>query len=95
LRKFTPSRYRKPGGARITAAQTLKRWLALLDLLRAGDYPNKATLAEALRYDARTIQWDIATLRQEFGAPIEFDREQNGFYLADKRWRLDDPRRRK
>lgn len=88
MRSYTPSHYRKPGGARITAAQTLKRWLALLDLLRAGDYPNKAAIAQALLFDARTIQTDIKTLRKEFGAPIEFDREQNGFYLSNRRWRL-------
>jgi predicted DNA-binding transcriptional regulator YafY len=87
-RVFSPSRYR-PAGGRGNFVQGVKRWLALLDLLRAGDYPNKAAIAEALRYDARTIQGDIATLRQEFDAPTEFDREQNGFYLADKRWRLD------
>lgn len=91
-KQFTPSRYRPPiGSGNFVAA--VKRWLRLLDLLRSGDHPNKATLAEALRYDARTIQSDIATLRREFGAPIEFDREQNGFYLSDKRWRLGDARK--
>ena len=88
-RIFTPSNYRKPG-ASVTIADVVRRWLALIEILRAGDYPNKAALAETLRYDARTIQSDIADLRREFGAPIEFDRDRNGFYLSDRRWRLGD-----
>jgi predicted DNA-binding transcriptional regulator YafY len=85
--KRKPSKYRRPGSS-VSTSQTVKRWLALIDVLRGNDYPNKAALAERLRFDARTIQKDIATLRREFGAPIEFDREQNGFYLTNRRWRL-------
>jgi hypothetical protein len=87
-RQFQPSRYRKLGqGGGIVDA--IKRWLALLDLLRVGDYPNKTTLAATLRYDARTIQTDIGMLKREF------DAEQNGFYLTDRRWRLGDGRPKK
>jgi predicted DNA-binding transcriptional regulator YafY len=68
---------------------TLTRWLQILTALRAGEYPTKETLAKRFNVTRRTIQFDIAALKRHFKAPIAFDREQNGFYLTEKKWRLD------
>jgi predicted DNA-binding transcriptional regulator YafY len=72
-----------------TAVATIRRWLRLLTLLRERLFLNKDQLALEIGCSRRTIQHDLATLRREFGAPIEFDTDRNGFYLADRRWRLD------
>lgn len=71
-------------------ATIVRRVLLVVSELRARSYPNKALLAELTESNERTVQRDIKMLREHFGAPIEFDRDQNGFYLSDRRWRLDD-----
>jgi hypothetical protein len=43
------------------------------------------------RTGARTIHRDLAMLRKEFGAPVFFDRERNGFRLSDKDWEFPKP----
>jgi predicted DNA-binding transcriptional regulator YafY len=52
----------------------------------AGEFPNKVTLAEELKITTRAVQHYTVLLR-EFGAPLEFDRERNGFYFS-KEWYL-------
>jgi len=38
--------------------------------------------------DARTIQRDIAFLKDQLGAPLEFCRKRNGYFLSDLSWSL-------
>lgn len=51
-------------------------------------FPNKAELAKALEMSVRTMQRDLAELRDYYQAPLKFDREKNGFYFSDPKWQL-------
>ena len=64
----------------------VRRFLAIVEAIRAGDFPNKATLSLELKITPRTVQHYTVLLR-ELGAPLEFDRERNGFYFS-KEWYL-------
>jgi len=75
----------------------LKRLLAMLKENRYPNYPRflaemkRQDLAGAYNLSARTLQRDVAFLKQEYGAPIEYDRERRGYYLADPDWSADIP----
>ncbi len=56
--------------------------------IQRGRYPTKADLARVVNRTPRTVQSDIRALRDDWDAPLEFDREKNGFYFADPAWRL-------
>ena len=64
----------------------VRRFLAIVHSIRAGEFPNKVTLAEELGCTTRAVQHYTVLLR-ELGAPLEFDRERNGFYFS-KEWYL-------
>lgn len=75
----------------------LKRLLAMLKENRYPNYPR--FLAEMKHHDiagvynlsARTLQRDIAFLKSEYRAPIEYDHERRGYFLADSGWSVDIP----
>jgi predicted DNA-binding transcriptional regulator YafY len=50
--------------------------------VKAGRHPNGPTLAADLEVSIRTIQRDIAYLRDLMQAPLEYDRHKNGFYYT-------------
>jgi len=52
----------------------VRRFLAILNSIRAGEFPNNTTLAEEIGVARRTVQHHLVLLR-DFGAPLEFDRE--------------------
>jgi predicted DNA-binding transcriptional regulator YafY len=56
--------------------------------IQQGRYPTKKTLAALVERSARTVQNDLRALRNDFGAPLEFDPGKNGFYFADPAWRF-------
>jgi predicted DNA-binding transcriptional regulator YafY len=64
----------------------VRRFLAIVEAIRAGDFPNKVTLAEELKITTRAVQHYTVLLR-ELGAPLEFDRGRNVFYFS-KEWYL-------
>ncbi|MFA6294159.1 MAG: WYL domain-containing protein [Victivallales bacterium] len=75
----------------------LLRLVKLVSELRENRYPNCQSFADKLLKSdlfenanvactAKTIQRDIKTLKDDFGADIEFDYQNNGFYLADRGW---------
>lgn len=68
--------------------ETVRRLKSICELLHAGRGVNKRTLAEKLERSQRTIQRDINALRDDFGAPIVFDRERNSFVLTEKGWQF-------
>lgn len=80
----------------------LIRMIRIVADLRKNSYPNCTTLVKKLR-DAdlyeniniccsqRTIKRDIDVLKKDFGAPIEFDYNQNGYYLTDRKWMFECP----
>ncbi len=80
----------------------LLRLIKLVAELKENRYPNCQAFADKLlkldQYQnenvackAKTIQRDIKTLKDDFGAPIEFDFKNNGFYLASHGWNFECP----
>ncbi len=47
-------------------------------------YPNTVTLARELEVSRRTLLRDIEYLRDQMGAPVEYDQIKKGFYYTDK-----------
>ncbi|HSP93109.1 MAG TPA: WYL domain-containing protein [Thermoanaerobaculia bacterium] len=47
--------------------------------IKEGRRPNTSSLAARLSVSSKTVQRDIDYLRDELGAPIEFEREENGY----------------
>jgi predicted DNA-binding transcriptional regulator YafY len=45
-------------------------------------YPNATSLARALDVSTKTVQRDLDYLRNELAAPIDFDREHNGYFYS-------------
>ena len=75
----------------------LLRLIKLVSELKQNRYPNCQSFADKLLKSdifenanvactAKTIQRDIKTLKDDFGAPIEFDCQNNGFYLTHHGW---------
>lgn len=62
--------------------------MALDQEIRSGKHPNCLTFAEEWQVSQKTIQRDIDFLRDQQGAPIEYDREKKGFYYSDPNWFL-------
>lgn len=75
----------------------LKRLLAMLKENRYPNYPRflaemrKLDVAGAYRLSARTLLRDIAFLKSEYNAPIDYDYERKGYYLAVPEWSVDIP----
>ena len=53
-------------------------------LLGQRRYPNAPQLAERLEVTIRTVYRDIGYMRYRFQAPIEFDREHNGYFYTEE-----------
>ena len=77
--------------------QRIKR---LLSMLKENRYPNfprflaemrRQDIAGAYNLSARTLQRDVAFLKSEYRAPIEYDYERRGYYLTDPDWSADIP----
>ena len=69
-------------------------------MLKENRYPNyprflaemkRQDIAGAYNLSARTLQRDVAFLKHEYGAPIEYDRERRGYFLTDPDWSADIP----
>lgn len=45
-------------------------------------FPNASSLAEMLGVSSKTVQRDLDYLRDELEAPIEFDRQENGYFYS-------------
>ncbi len=56
--------------------------------IRAGNRSNAARLAEIFEVSKRTIYTDRAFMIDRLGAPIEWDKEKEGWYYTDKTWVL-------
>ena len=75
----------------------LLRLVKLVSELKENRYPNCQSFSDKLLKSdlfenanvactAKTIQRDIRTLKDDFDAPIEFDCQNNGFYLTHHGW---------
>ena len=56
--------------------------------IRAGRHPNCLTFSADWEVSQKTVQRDIDFLRDQCGAPIEYDRVKKGFYYEDPTWVL-------
>lgn len=56
--------------------------------LRKGAYPNAASLAKLAGCSKNTAQRTIDRLRQEFGMPCEYDRQEHGYRLTNKYFQM-------
>lgn len=65
-----------------------ERLSKIVNELQRHRFPTRADLAELIERDPRTVQRDICALKNEWDAPIQFDRTRNGFYLTDSSWRM-------
>ncbi len=57
-------------------------------ILREGRYPNCRELAERFEVHRRTVERDIEVMRDQMGAPIEFDRGRGGYHYASSGFSL-------
>jgi predicted DNA-binding transcriptional regulator YafY len=56
--------------------------------IRAGRFPSVRSLAERLERSERTVKRDLRVLREQFDAPLHFDRERGGFRYREPGWML-------
>jgi predicted DNA-binding transcriptional regulator YafY len=56
--------------------------------LRAGQYPTSDRLAELTEVNPKTIRRDLDYLRDQYGAPVDFNRARNGWEYTDATYRL-------
>ncbi len=79
--------YRK-GIQDMSQRQQLERIMEIDRRIRDGEYPNPNQLAKDLEVSRRVIFVDRNFMLTRLGAPIEFNREQNGWYYTDETWIL-------
>lgn len=56
--------------------------------LRENRYPNCRTIARAFEVNPKTVHRDIEYLRDQLGAPIDFDPRRNGYYYTEPNYFL-------
>jgi proteasome accessory factor B len=66
----------------------LVRIIAIDQSIRSGALTNAQTLSRQLEVNPRTIRRDIAYLRDQLRAPIEFDPRRNGYFYKEPSYRL-------
>ncbi len=59
-----------------------RRLQAIHHAIKEGRRPNASTLARELSVSSKTVQRDLDYLRDELQAPIEYDRQENGYLYA-------------
>jgi predicted DNA-binding transcriptional regulator YafY len=73
---------------RLPTRPALVRLARILNEIRDGRTPNASTLARTLEVTPRTIQRDLDYLRDQLGAPIEYDRKSHGYFSTDPSYQL-------
>lgn len=66
----------------------LRRAQKILELLRAGRYPNSTNITEYCNCSRSTAQRTIYRLRDEHLVPIEYDEAKRGYFLRDRDYTL-------
>lgn len=69
-------------------ARALSRLRTIHEEVSAGKYPTVRRLAELLERSERTVKRDLRYLRDQLGAPLEFDREKGGWRYRELGWSL-------
>jgi predicted DNA-binding transcriptional regulator YafY len=65
-----------------------RRILELDDLLRSGKKVTATTLANKWETSTKTVQRLVDNLRDEFGAPLEWDARRGTYFYSDETWHL-------
>lgn len=73
---------------KLTRATQFERIRKLDELLRQAGRHAKRYLATELEVSEKTVQRDLEFLRDRLEAPLEYDREENGYYYTSRDWRL-------
>jgi proteasome accessory factor B len=71
--------------------RTKPQFTRLMELdrrIRNGEYPNCLTFSTEWEVSQKTVQRDIDFLRDQLGAPLEYDRDRKGFRYAHQNWFL-------
>ena len=90
------------GGDMPIGKKQLLRLIRLVAQLKENRYPNCSSFAAAMRKadldenlnvscTPKTIFRDIQTLKDDFNAPIKFDKVRNGYYLSKRNWNFSCP----
>ena len=53
------------------------------DWIRSGKYPNATSAAKEMEVNRRTVKRDFEFLRDGFNAPLEYSRENNGYFYTE------------
>lgn len=72
----------------------IRRMQVLLKMMRKSAYPNHTSFIREMQKEdiafkgisSKTLQRDIADLRDEYGAPVKYDAVRQGYYLEDTDW---------
>jgi predicted DNA-binding transcriptional regulator YafY len=75
-------------GNAMSQRQQLERIMEIDRRIRAGQYPNARTVADALEVSVRVVYQDKAFMTDRLGALIRFDRRRGGWYYTDATWTL-------
>jgi proteasome accessory factor B len=66
----------------------VRRLLFIDAEIRKGGFPNCSALGRAWEVSYKTIRRDVEYLRDQMGAPIEYDAARHGYAYADRNWYL-------
>jgi predicted DNA-binding transcriptional regulator YafY len=78
----------EPPGMHHSARPPLARIMITDQAVREGTWPNATSLAERLEVDPRTVRRDIMYMRDQLGAPLEYDPAHRGYYYTEPNFRL-------
>jgi predicted DNA-binding transcriptional regulator YafY len=67
------------GGIVVSNRTALARVYVIHREIDAGNYPNVPALSEQLEVSERTVRRDLELMRDQLGAPLEYDRERRGY----------------
>ena len=73
---------------KVASRPSLRRMLSIDRMLRANEYPNARTAARILEVSSRTVQRDLDSLRDSWGAPLVFSHERNGYFYSSPDYAL-------
>ncbi len=73
---------------RLASRPPLARMMAIDQAVRSGLWPNASSLGARLEVDPRTVRRDIAYMRDQLGAPLEFDPIRNGYRYTETTFQL-------
>lgn len=60
------------------------RLMQIDEMIRDGNYPNAGDIGKKFSISRSTVMRDLDFLRDRYHAPIEYDKDHNGFHYTDK-----------